>query len=168
MATQQRPDLRTARTDGAIVTPHGAARTDGPVATRHDEPHVRELLKQLATEGSDLMRNEMALAKLEMRQMAREVALDSAKLAASIGLSLAGALALLAAAIIGLGHVIGYGLSALIIGAVILLIGGLLARGGIAGLRDMPKTPEQTVRSMQQNKDWASRELKEFKEEIRS
>lgn len=157
MATQHRIDPRVVRTDGSP-------------APRTDEPQLRELLKQLASEGSDLMRNEMALAKLEMRDMAREVALDSAKLAVSIGLALTGALALLAAAVIGLGHLLGgrFGLSALILGAVMLLVGGLLARGGVAGLKSMPKTPEQTVRSLQQNKDWASRELKEFKEEIRS
>lgn len=156
MATQHRIDPHTSR-------------ADAPLITRQDEPQLRELLKQLASEGSDLMRNEMALAKLEMRDMAREVALDSAKLAGALGLALTGALALLAAAIIGLGYLLDgrFGLSALIMGAVMLVIGGVLARGGMAGLRNVPK-PEQTVRTMQQNKAWASRELKEFKEEIRS
>lgn len=153
MATQQRIDPRT----------------NGPLIGAPEEPQVRDLLKQLATEGSDLMRSEMALAKLEMRDMAREVALDSAKLVAAIGLALTGALALVAAAVIGLGHALDgrFGLSALIIGAVMLVIGGLLARGGMAGLKNMPK-PEETVRSMKANKKWASRELQEFKQEIRS
>lgn len=134
-----------------------------------EEPQLRELLKQLASESSDLMRNEMALAKLEIRDMAREVALDSAKLAAAIGLALAGALALMAAAVIGLGHLLDgqFGLAALIIGALMLLIGGLMARGGIQGLKQMPKA-EQTVRSMKTNKEWASREIQDFKDEIRS
>lgn len=130
---------------------------------------MRDLLKQLATEGSDLMRNEMALAKLEIRDMAREVVLDSAKLAVAIGLALTGALSLLAAAVIGLGHALDgrFGLSALIIGAIMLVVGGLLARGGISGLKNMPK-PEATMRSMKTNKEWASRELQEFKQEVRS
>ena len=157
MATQHRIDPRTGL-------------TDGPIVVSPDEPQLRELLKQLASEGSNLMRNEMALAKLEMRDMAREVAVDSAKLGASVGLALIGALALVAAAIIGLGYLLDgrFGLSALIIGALLLVIGGLLARGGVEGLKSMPKTPEQTMRSMQQNKDWANRELKDFKEEMRS
>lgn len=147
-------------------------RRDGrnvPLITTEEEPQLRELLKQLASESSDLMRNEMALAKLEIRDMAREVALDSAKLAAAIGLALAGALALMAAAVIGLGHLLDgrFGLAALIIGALMLLIGGLMARGGIQGLKQMPK-PEQTVRSMKTNREWASREIQDFKDEIRS
>jgi hypothetical protein len=158
MATH-RVDRVDIRRDGSKV----------PLITTDEEPQLRELLKQLASESSDLMRNEMALAKLEVRDMAREVALDSAKLAAAIGLALAGALVLMAAAVIGLGHLLDgrFGLSALIIGALMLLIGGLMARGGIQGLKQMPK-PEQTVRSMKTNKEWASREIQDFKEEIRS
>jgi hypothetical protein len=147
---------------------HGT--TNGPAVT--NEPPMGDLLKQLASEGGDLVRSELALAKLEMRDMAREVALDTAKLAGALGLALTGGLALLAAAVIGLGNLLGgfgrhYALSALIIGGVMLLIGGLLARTGMAGLRNAPK-PEQTVRSVQETKDWAGREARQFKEEIRS
>jgi hypothetical protein len=155
-------------TQHRIDTPR-SVQGNGPLIRTHEEPQLRDLLKQLASEGSDLMRNEMALAKLEMRDMAREVAVDSAKLGAALGLALTGALALVAAAIIGLGHALDgrFGLSALIVGAIMLVIGGLMARGGMAGLKNMPK-PDQTVQTMKANKQWASREMKEFKEEIRS
>jgi hypothetical protein len=149
----------------------GISRTNGPAAL-NGEPAVRDLLKQLAGEGGDLVRNEMALAKLEMREMARELAVDTAKVAGALGLALAGALALLAAAVAGLGYALGglgshYALSALIVGAVMLIIGGLMARNGIAGLKNPPK-PDQTVRSVQTTKEWAGREAREFKEEIRT
>ena len=157
MATQPRID----RTTGQI---------DGPVISTEHEPQMRALLKQLASEGSDLIRGEMALAKLEMRDMARQLAADSAKVAASIALAMTGALALLAAAIIGLGNLLDgrYALSALIIGVVFLLIGGLMARAGISGLKDGNHRPEETVRSLKRDKEWASRELQDFKEEVRS
>lgn len=157
MATQHRMDRTTVQTDGPIV---GSAH----------EPQMRELLKQLASEGGDLVRGEMALAKLEMRDMARQLAVDSAKVAAAIALAMTGALALLAAAIIGLGNLLDgrYALSALIIGVVTLLIGALLARGGISGLKDGGHRPEQTVRSLKRDREWASRELQEFKQEVRS
>jgi hypothetical protein len=146
-------------------------RTNGPAPT-HTEPPMSTLLKQLAAEGGDLVRNEMALAKLEMRDMARELAADSAKLGGAIGIALAGALALLAAAVIGLGSLLGglgghYALAALIIGGLLLLVGGVMARSGLAGLKNPPK-PEQTVRSVQTTREWASREAREFKDEIRS
>jgi hypothetical protein len=142
--------------------------TDGR-GTASDEPQMRDLLKQLAADGSTLVRSEIALAKLEMRDMAREVALDSAKLGAAIGLATVGALALVAAAIIALGNLLGglHALSALIVGAIMLIVGGVLANNGIKGLKNMPR-PEETARSLRQDREWAAREAREFKEEIRS
>jgi hypothetical protein len=155
MAAKNRIDPRIVRTD------------DGRGVT--DEPQMRDLLKQLAGEGTDLVRNEISLAKLEMREMAREVALDSAKLAGALGLALIGVLALLAAAIIGLGNLLDgrYALSALIIGVIMVAIGGVLASAGIKGLKNVPQ-PDATKRSLQRDKEWASREAREFKEGIRS
>jgi hypothetical protein len=164
----QTPSGVNRRLDGAAV------RTDGPphTAASSAEPAMTDLIKQLASEGGDLVRNELALAKLEMRDMARELASDSAKVGTAIGLALAGALVLLAAAVLGLGALLGgaaghYALSALIIGGVMLLVGGLMARSGVAGLKNPPR-PHHTVESMQTTKNWASREAREFKEEIRT
>lgn len=144
----------------------------GNGATGADGIPVSDLLRQLAADASDLVRGEIALAKLETREMVREMALDTARLAAAIGLALLGGLVLLAAAVVALANLLGgggwhYALSALIIGGIMLLVGGLLARSGMAGLKNPPK-PEQTVRSVQSTRDWASREVREFKEEIRS
>lgn len=155
MATQHRIHPKTGRTDGSLIP-------------THEEP-VRDLLKQLAGEGSDLLRNEMALAKLEMRDMAREVAMDSAKLFAAIGLALVGGLTLVAAAVIALGNLLDgmYALSALIIGIVLLAIGGLMARGGAKGLKTV-HGPRQTIQSLKNDKAWAAAEARQFKEEIKS
>jgi hypothetical protein len=153
MATQNR--IRMVQADGR----HNGA----------EEPQMRDLLKQLAAEGTNLVRSEVALAKLEMRDMAREVALDSAKLAAAIGIAIVGALALVAAAIIGLGNLLDgrYALAALIIGALMLAVGGALAAAGMRGLKNVPR-PQETVRSLRRDREWAAREAREFKEEIRS
>jgi uncharacterized membrane protein YqjE len=157
MATQHRIDPRVTS-------------SDGPSLPAREEPHVRDLLKQLAGDGSELIRNEMALAKLEMREMARELAADSAKVGMAIGIALSGALVLLAAAVIGLGHVLDgrFGLAALIVGVVMLAAGALLATAVMKRLRDMPRRPEQTVRSLERDRQWARREIREFKEEVRS
>lgn len=134
-----------------------------------NEPPIRDLLKQLAAQSTDLVRGEVALAKLELRDMARDMALASAKVAGALVLVLAGALALLAAAIIGLGNLLNgqYALSALIISIIALVIGGILARAGIAGLKN-PSMPDQTVASLKQDRVWAGREAREFRDEIRS
>jgi hypothetical protein len=145
---------------------------DGQMRAAGAEPPMSELLKQLAAEGGDLVRSELALAKLEMRDMGRELAADAAKVGAAVGLAVAGAFVLLAAAVIGLGSILGglsghYALSALIIGGLMLLVGGIMARSGLAGLKNPPK-PEQTVDSVHETKNWASREVRQFKQEIRS
>jgi hypothetical protein len=184
MATQQsrtgtEEAARTGLAAGQVRSPNGPA-ADGaavgiePVSHRTSatEPAMSDLLKQLASEGGELVRSELALAKLEMRDMAREMALDSAKVAAAIALAATGGLVLLAAAVIGLGIALGggagnYALAALIIGGVMLLIGGIMARSGVAGLKNPPR-PEQTVQSVQTTKDWASREARQFRDEIRT
>jgi hypothetical protein len=155
MATQKRMDPRLVRTDGQ--------------PSADSEPQLRDLLRQLAAEGSALLRNEMALAKLEMREMGRELAIDSAKVATALALALVGGLAVTTAAIIALGNLLGgmYALSALIIGVVLLAAGAIFARSGIAGLKKPPR-PEQTVQTMKDNREWARDEVQHFKEEIRS
>jgi hypothetical protein len=171
MSTQQTPaDIRIEGPGADVPGTAVDVRTSGPVAP--GEPAVGDLLKRLASDSGDLVRNELALAKLEMRDMARQLAADSAKVGIAIGVALGGGLVLLAAAVLGLGVALGglgqhYALAALIIGAVMLLVGGLMARSGLAGLKS-PPTPDQTVESLQNTRDWAGREAREFKEEIRN
>jgi uncharacterized membrane protein YqjE len=133
------------------------------------EPPMTDLLRQLGTEGAALVRSEVALAKLEMRELGRQLAIDSAKLFAAILLAAVGGLVLAAAAVIALGNALNgqYALSALIIGVALLLIGGLLARGGLGGLKQ-GHSPEKTVDSLKTTKEWAGDEIREFTEEVRS
>jgi uncharacterized membrane protein YqjE len=171
MATSNRIRTRVETTDGRRVDStdgRPVARIDGNDAVR-DEPAIRDLLKQLAAQSSDLVRGEVSLAKLEMRDMARQVAVDSAKLGVAVALAFAGALALVAAAVIGLGVLLDgrYALSALIVGVVVLAAGGVLARAGMAGLASPPK-PEATVDSVKESREWAKQEVREFRDEIRS
>ncbi|HSJ07320.1 MAG TPA: phage holin family protein [Longimicrobiales bacterium] len=170
MASSNRVRTRIETVDGRRIEPMDGRRSqlDGNDAAG-GEPAIRDLIKQLAAQSSDLVRGEVSLAKLEMRDMARQVAVDSAKLGAAVALAFAGALALVAAAVIGLGVLLDgrYALSALIVGVVVLAIGGLLARAGLAGLASPPK-PEATVESVKESGEWARQEVREFRDEIRS
>jgi len=157
--------IRVERTDD------GASRTGYavPENTNHDAP-MRELLRQLADEGANLVRGEIALAKLEMKDSARSLALDLVKLVAALALAWIGGLALTAFAIIGIGILLGglYWASALIVGVVLLATGGLMAQRGIAGLKGNSLKPEHTVDSLQEDKRWAGREAQQFKETLKS
>jgi uncharacterized membrane protein YqjE len=147
---------------GYVVTENVSTGTNGDAS-------MRELLRQLADEGANLVRGEIALAKLELTETARSAALDGVKLVAAMAMAWIGALALTAALIIGLGTAIGnYWASALIVGVLLLIVGGLMAQRGIAGLKGNSIKPEATVDSMQENKRWAGREAQQFKETLKS
>jgi uncharacterized membrane protein YqjE len=157
MATQQHPIHR------------GDGRRSTRILAPAPEPPVGDLIRQLGTDGAGLVRNEIALAKLEIREMARDIALDSARLFAALTIALAGVLALLTAGIVALGNALDgrYALAALIAGVIMLAIGALLARSGIAGLKRAPK-PDQTVATLKSTSHWVKEEINDFKQEIRS
>lgn len=70
-------------------------------------PGLTDLFRRLADDASALVRGEVALAKLEMREAARGLVRDSSKLAIAFALAWFGGIALTAAAVIGVAHLLG-------------------------------------------------------------
>jgi hypothetical protein len=136
--------------------------------TRTGEPGVTTLLRQLGADSTALIRSEIALAKMEAREAARVAALEGAKLGAAIALAAVGALALVAWIILGLGDLFGdhYATAAAIVGVLFLIVGGVLASTGMKGLRSGALKPAETIATLQEDKQWAAQQLKEFKAEI--
>lgn len=132
------------------------------------EPSIGELLKRVTTDTSELMRQEVALAKAEMRQSLATLARDSAKAAIGMGVALVGVLALAAFLIAGLGSLLDgrYWLSALIIGVVFLAMGIVLARNALADIKRRGLVPDQTAESLRGDAAWAKREAAEVKREL--
>jgi uncharacterized membrane protein YqjE len=159
---------RIERVDSGVSNGRYLPPADG--TTAQTDASMRDLLRQLADDGADLVRGEIALAKLEMKETARSFALDAVKLAAALALAWVGGLALTAFLIIGLGNLMGgaYWASALIVGVVLLAIGGLMAQRGIAGLQGNSIKPDATVESLQEDKRWASQEVRGLKESLKS
>jgi uncharacterized membrane protein YqjE len=153
------------------------ARTDirgangvGP-ALRHDtDASIRDLLRQLADDGSSLVRSEIDLAKVELKESGRHFALDGIKIVAAASIAWIGLLAVIAAAIIGLGVALDgmYWLSALIVGALFLVIGGVLAKLGIDGMKKNSVAPESTMRSIKRDREMVKREFREMRDGLRS
>jgi uncharacterized membrane protein YqjE len=151
-------EIRIEKNDGRIRT------TD----VGHDAS-LTDLLKRLGTETGDLVRSEIALARIEMTQTARQMAMDSVKLVVAAAVAWIGVLALTAALIAGLTLVVGsVWASALIVGVIFLAIGGILAQRGIAGMKENSLKPEATAQSLQRDKRWAQHEARDFREGIRS
>lgn len=134
------------------------------------EPGLTDLFRRLADHASTLVRGEVALAKLEMREAVRGMARDSSKLAIAFVLVWFGGIALTAAAVIGVGHLLGgrFGFGALIVGVLFLVIGGLLARSGMRALSAGDLRPDATIASLDRTTTWAKQELREMRQELTS
>lgn len=132
------------------------------------EGSIGEDLRQLADDSLDLMRQELALAKLEMREMARDLASDGVRLAVALGIAGVGGLALTAFLILVIGNLLdgAFWAGALIVGAVFLLIGGILAYTAMRSLQKRTYKPDETIETLKEDRDFAKRESDEFRRDI--
>jgi hypothetical protein len=113
-----------------------------------------ELLGELANNSAALVRDEIALAKQEMSE--KVVVLRSGVVTIAVGglLAFVALLALTAAAVAGLAHVMDTALAALLVGVVFALIGGIIAFMGIGRLKRTSLKPQQTIETLEEDKEW--------------
>ena len=130
-------------------------------------PSLGELVKQLSADTGQLVRQEVALAKTELREAGATLARDGAKIGMAVGLALAGLLALTAFLIVALGDALdNYWLSALIVGAVFLGVGAVLAKSAVNDVKRRGVMPQETVATLREDAAWAKQESREFKREL--
>ncbi len=131
------------------------------------EPSLGELFRQLSADTTTLVRNEVALAKTEVREVGSRLASDAGKVGIGASLALVGLFALTAFLILALGALIGiYWLSALIVGALMVGIGGFMAKNAIDDIKRRGIKPQQTVQTLREDAEWAKQESREFKREL--
>ena len=123
---------------------------DPTVAPPNSRPSVGEVFSDLAADFSTLMRQEVELAKAELRQSATRASKGAGLLA---GAGISGHMVLLFASVgawWAIGDAIGRGWSALIVAAVWLVIAtvlGLMGRREISAVPGVPQTT-QTVKKI--------------------
>lgn len=125
----------------------------GPLAGTEQRP-LGELFSELAQESATLVRHEVELAKVEVKAKAKEAGADALRVAGGAVVGLIGAFALVAAAILALGTVIELWASALIVGALVSALGGVLVVLGLRAFERLDPAPQQTIRTLQENKQW--------------
>ena len=129
----------------------------GPGSAR--ERSLGEMVRELGADAAQLLRQEVALAKAEMREFARGVAGAAARIAMGAGVAVTGLLTLLAALVVLLGALIGsYWLSALIIGLLLIAVGGWMAYSGRQRLKAVDPKPRLAVNEMRGTVQWAGAE----------
>jgi hypothetical protein len=113
-----------------------------------------ELLSQLANTSAALIRDQIELAKEEMRENLARIRSGLVTVAVSAVIGLLALFTLCAAAVIGLGILIGAGMAALVIGLGLAAVGAVIAASGIRRLKRARLKPKETVRSLKENKEW--------------
>jgi hypothetical protein len=119
-----------------------------------DGRSIGELLSDLTRETRTLIRQEIELATTELTEKAARKGKDVGMMAAGGFLAYAGALILLAALVIGLGHLIGYGWAALLVGIVVTGAGAMLILGARDDMQKTNLSPDRTKRSIKETKLW--------------
>jgi hypothetical protein len=116
------------------------------------------LVGQLTTDLGALLRDEVQLAKVELK----EDVTHAAKVGGLFGAAgFAGYLTVVLlsfAAAWGLAEAVPIGVAFLIVGIVWGVVGAVLFAAGRARMRDLDMKPEQTIETMQENVQWAKQQ----------
>ena len=112
-----------------------------------------ELLGQLANNSAALVRDEIALARQEMGEKVNSFRSGVVTVAMGAAVGLLAVLALTAAAVIGLAHLMDAGYAALIVGGVLAIVGGIIVSTGLNRLKQTSLKPEKTIETLEEDKE---------------
>ena len=121
---------------------------------RTEERPLGELFSDLVTETTTLVRNEVALVKVELTQKATKAGRNIGSLVIGGAIAYAALLALGAAAIMLLSTVMPGWAAALIVGLIVAGVAWLLISKAITELKRTDLTPHETVESVKEDAQW--------------
>jgi divalent metal cation (Fe/Co/Zn/Cd) transporter len=131
------------------------------------EPSLGELFKQLTQDTGVLIKQEVALARTEMRENIQSVTRNAVKIAAGGVVAVVGVLVLVAFVVVLLGSLLGnYWLSALIVGLLMVIVGGVMAKKAVDDIKDGGLAPEQTVETLKEDKEWLQNEIRDVRKDL--
>lgn len=142
-----------------------------------DGRSVFDLLRDLRDDARLMLRQEVALAQAESSEKLARVVRNAVFLVAGAAVAYASFVLLLVAAsyglvagldAAGLGEGVVYWLAPLIVGLVVGVIGAVLIGKGIATLRRERLTPEKTVESLKESRQWIASEAQQARSKERA
>ncbi|GAA1314930.1 phage holin family protein [Saccharothrix xinjiangensis] len=137
-------------TGGATEVPY--PRPDAP---EDDRTSLGELVGELTQDLSKLMRQELELAKAEIRQEASKAGKAAGMLGAAGFAGYMTAVLLSLALVFALGAIMPLGWAALIVAALWGIAGFALFSTGRARLRTVSPKPERTIETLKEDAEWA-------------
>ncbi len=128
------------------------------------ERSLPELLKRLSAETTQLVHQELDLAKVELTQKGRQAGAGAGLFGTAAALGLAGLGALTACIILALNAVLPAWLAALIVAAVFGVVAAVLAVQGRDRVKQVtPLAPEQTIETVKEDVEWARTQTRSAK-----
>lgn len=121
---------------------------------------VSDVLQDIVGNVQQIIRSEVVLAKVEIKEKAQRASKPAAVLATGTVLGLYGLGFLLLAAVYALSLVVAAWLAALIVGGVLAIAGGILVGKSRQALREIDPIPKKTVETVKENVQWAKDRIK--------
>jgi uncharacterized membrane protein YqjE len=121
---------------------------------------VPEILEDIASNLTQIVQAEFRLAKTELKEGAEKAAVPGATLGAGLVLAFNGLGFLLLAAVYALSLVMAGWLATLIVGGVLMVAAGILIGAGGTKLKRANLAPGKTIRTLEENVQWAKQQIK--------
>jgi uncharacterized membrane protein YqjE len=119
-----------------------------------DEKSLGDLFSELASETSNLVKQEVSLAQAELTQKAVKVGKNVGYLVVGGAVGYAALLAFIAALIIGLSYLIPAWAAALVVGIVVAIAAAVMIMSALSALKNTGLTPTQTVETIKEDAQW--------------
>lgn len=161
MTREQQPDLGSraagAPADPVLTTAQPGAHAVGaaPSGAAPAEPTLGELVSTMTSEMSTLVRQEIELAKAELKQEAAKAAKGAGMLGAAALAALMTVMLLSFAAAWGLAVVIPRGFAFLVVGLLWAAAAAILGLRGKVVVSSVKPVPPQTVETLKEDVEWA-------------
>ncbi len=146
--------------------------TDGSVGDHahthvRNEPSIGDLFKQLGGETSHLLRQEINLARTELKETGERVRDAATQIAIAAGIALAGMLALTAFLVVALGAALSnYWAAALIVAVLMMVIAKSMMNRALSGLKRPAVGIPKTAQTLRDDAQWVKDEARELKREL--
>jgi uncharacterized membrane protein YqjE len=121
---------------------------------------VSDVLQDIVGNIQQIIRSEVVLAKVEIKEKAQRASKPAAVMATGTVLGLYGVGFLLLAAVYGLSVAVPPWLAALIVGGVLAIAGGILVGKSRQALKEIDPVPRNTVETVKENVQWAKDQMK--------
>lgn len=133
-----------------------------------DDRSLGQILRDLRDETSQLLRQEVDLAKTEMSEKMSRLGTNMGSVATGGAVLFAGALVLLAALTLGLialfsqlmDRDVAMWLAPLLVGGVLAAIGYGMVKKALQALKQEGIAPKRTTQSLKENKEWLTAKMK--------